>query len=175
MKEMKNGAKTKQVSPLFEIGRRLSAVLNEVGTRRKAAIVVERSTDQLTKYERGAVQPPFTAIARLCIATGVRMEWLATGQGERKSAGERKSTGAVAEPVSQPMRLDHGKLRMAAHVLEQALDQAGASTDAAGRAELLAAIYELLEQGSAQDAAQRVVASMLRAASKAAAIPLKQG
>lgn len=76
---------------------------------------------------------------------------------------------------SQTARPDPGTLRAAAEVLERALADVDATTDAAGRAELLVAIYELLEQGSALDAAQRVVATMLRAASRATGAISKQG
>lgn len=85
------------------------------------------------------------------------------------------SSQIAPDKASQPARLDQDMLRAAAEVLERALDEANATTDAGGRAELFVAIYELLEQGSALEAAQRVVASMLRAASRAAGAPAKQG
>ena len=112
--------------------------------------------------------PPFDVIARLCLAANVRMEWLATGEGEMRRE-------AAPELGSQGARLDFAKLRAAVEVLDRVLEDVDATTDAAGRAELVVAIYELLEQGSALDAAQRVVTSMLRAASRATGAPIKQG
>lgn len=152
--------------PAPDLERRISAVVRLFRSRTEAAQVAGISTDQLARYEKGSA-PSFPPLAKLARAKGVSLDWLATGDGDMLQAASGN--------VSQSARLDRGTLRLAADVLEKALDAANASTDSAGRAELLIAIYELLEQGAARDAAERVVATMLRAASKAAGVPSKQG
>lgn len=155
----------------IEIGTRISDVCGRLGRREDASDVMGVSLAALQRYIRGENMPPFEAVARLCKAANVSMEWVATGDG---SMAENPWKGAP-DHVSQSARLDRETLRQAADVLEKALEVANASTDSAGRAELLVAIYELLEQGAAREAAERVVATMLRAASRAAGVPSKQG
>jgi transcriptional regulator with XRE-family HTH domain len=121
------------------------------------------------KYMAGVSEPTRPALLAIASEAGVRVGWLAAGE-EPMSASEMASNGG-----SQSARPDIGTLRSAAEVLERALADVDATTDAAGRAELLVAIYDLLEQGSALEAAQRVVATMLRAASRATGATLKQG
>lgn len=74
----------------LELGRRLLAVLALLPNRAKAVEIAGRSDDMLGKYAKGKVEPPFSPLARLCLATGVRIEWLATGE-------EPQFTAALAE------------------------------------------------------------------------------
>lgn len=81
----------------------------------------------------------------------------------------------AVDKTPQPGRPDADLLRAAAEVMERALDQAHATADAAGRAELLVAIYDMLQSGLALEAAGRAVASMLRAAARSTGVLPKQG
>lgn len=136
MSDDESQTRTGHPSSLAELGRRLSAVLDALGTRRKAADIAGRSTDQLAKYEKGLTEPPFTAIAGLCLEAGVRMEWLATGEGEMRV--EPAPGGA-----SQPLRRDD--LTMALQLASEALGEK--ELPPAKHAELVTLIYELLEEG----------------------------
>lgn len=110
-------------------------------------------------YERNEREPDAQVLARL-VKAGWNANWVLTGAGPERLE-------ALQDKGSQPARPDLAILRSAVEVLERALDEAGATTtDAAGRAELLVAVYELLQEGAALDAAERIVASMLRAVSK---------
>lgn len=155
--------------PTSGIGQRIGEVAALLGTRTSAYQVMGVSSAALQRYIKEENVPPFDAVARLCVAAGVSLDWLATGEGPMKGSEAAPQLG------SQVARLDFGTLRAAVEVLDRVLEDVDATTDAAGRAELVVAIYELLEQGSALDAAQRVVASMLRAASRATGAPVKQG
>lgn len=139
---------------LVELGRRLSAVIDVLGQRQKAAKIAERSTDQLAKYARGAVEPPFLPLARLCAAAGVRMDWLAWEKGPMLEplpgvgSAQRPAKGAkVAETApqsgSQPVRYD--VLTVSIQLAEEALDGRVLPTEK--RAELVGLIYEMLEEG----------------------------
>jgi transcriptional regulator with XRE-family HTH domain len=154
--------------PAPELERRISALVGLFKSRTEAASICEMSTDQLARYEKGGT-PSFVPLAKLAIAKGVRLEWLATGEGDMYASETAPELG------SQVARLDPGMLRAALEVLDRVLADVDATTDTAGRAELVVAIYELLEQGAALDAAQRVVASMLRAASRTTGGSVKQG
>ncbi|NII74248.1 transcriptional regulator with XRE-family HTH domain [Dyella sp. SG562] len=156
---------------LLGIGTRISDACGRLGRREDASDVMGVSLAALQRYIRGENMPPFEAVARLCKAADVSMEWIASGRGSMTDNPWQGAPGSA----SQPARPDRETLRLAADVLEKALASANASTDSAGRAELLVAIYELLEQGAAEGAAERVVSAMLRAASKAAGVRSKQG
>lgn len=131
------------------------------GTRSQAAMAGELGVHKNTyaRWERDEAEIGATALQAL-VQAGWNANWVLTGEGT-----ERLET--LQDKGSQPARPDLAILKSAVEVLERALDEAGATTtDAAGRAELLVAVYELLEEGAALDAAERIVASMLRAVSK---------
>lgn len=112
-----------------------------MGTRRTSAAIAGRSTDMLSKYERGTSEPPFTAMAAVCKAARVRMEWLATGEGEMlEDAGVAETAATYG---AQPVRLDN--LTMALQLAAEALD--GKELPPAKHAELVSLIYELLVEG----------------------------
>jgi len=125
-------------SYLPELGRRLSAVLDAVGARSKAAEIAGRSTDMLNKYERAAAEPPFMALANLCLAAGASMEWLATGEGEM-----RKGTETAPDQASQPLRRED--LMMAVQLASEALGNK--VLPPGDHAELVTLLYELLIEG----------------------------
>src|SRR5689334_1222064 len=121
-------------SSALELGRRISVLLDRFETRRKAADIALRSTDQLAKYEKGLTEPPFSGIARLCAKAGVRMEWLATGEGEML-VGE-----AGEAPASQHLRQE--ELTMALQLAAEALEGRYLPPDK--HAELVSLMYEAL-------------------------------
>lgn len=60
---------------------RLRHVADQLGNRKVAAKAANVSLDQLTRYLRGENQPAFSAMAGLCKAAGIRLDWLAKGEG----------------------------------------------------------------------------------------------
>lgn len=127
-----------------ELGTRLSAVIDRVGSRQKASSIAGRSTDQLWKYVRGTAEPPFVALARLCLATGTSMEWLATGLESEKPLQDKASGQKEAAPsASQPMRSED--LTLAIQLAEEALD--GKRLEPADYAQLVMLIHGALVNG----------------------------
>jgi phage repressor protein C with HTH and peptisase S24 domain len=126
-------------SSIIELGRRITSVLDLIGTRRISAAIARRSTDMLNKYERGASEPPFVAMAALCKAAAVRMEWLATGEGEMHDTAAKPASDSASQPVR------HETLTMALQLAAEALGEK--ELPPAKHAELVALIYELLEEG----------------------------
>lgn len=81
-------------------GARVKAVADLLGDRKSAAAIGGVSADSLARYIREEVQPTFEAVARLCAAARVRMEWIATGQGQKHSGD---SVGADGDFVQIPV------------------------------------------------------------------------
>jgi len=125
--------------PILEsgIGTRISAAADAIGSRKKAAEVGRVSTDSLQRYIRDENMPPFDVAARLCSAAGIRMEWLATGQGSKFAKDETH----VA--VSQPLRRED--LILALQLAAETLGDR--QLEPPKHAELVVLIYELLEEG----------------------------
>lgn len=84
-----------------DLGHRLSGLLDEFGTRGEAADVAGVVTDQLLRYIRGQVKPPFEVMARLAQAKNVSLDWLWTGEGPRKviTATDTESASLVRVPI----------------------------------------------------------------------------
>lgn len=89
------------------------------------------STPSLQRYIKETNMPPFDAAARLCLAAGKSIQWLATG---------KEPTAAQ----SQPVRLDPAALRGAVEAVDAVLDQADVDLQPGDRAELYVRAYELM-------------------------------
>jgi transposase-like protein len=148
---------------------RVKALIRAVGSVAEVSRKCGIPESTVKKWSDGISDPSRERCVALAMGTGASILWIVTGE------GPMWASEAASDKASQPSRPDLGTLRAAAEVLERALADVDATTDAAGRAELLVAIYDLLEHGSALDAAQRVVATMLRAASRATGAISKQG
>lgn len=114
---------------LAEVGRRLETVLDRLGGRQKASSIAGRSTDQLWKYTRGKSEPPFLPLARLCAAALVRLEWLATGEGDMLMPADAGAPALKSAELTAAIEL-------AAQVLQNRTLPAGKY------AELVSLIYE---------------------------------
>src|SRR5690554_4229066 len=64
------------------IGTRIKAAADRIGSRTKAASAAGISDDMLYKYIREQSNPSFSAMAGLAAEARVRLEWLATGEGD---------------------------------------------------------------------------------------------
>jgi|GEM_PF-4732695 len=161
---------TSRPIPAPGIGHRIGEVARLLGTRTSAYTVMGISSAALQRYIKEENEPPFGPLARLCVAAGARMDWLATGEGDMRVGASE----AAPDKTAQSARPDADLIRGAAEVMERALDQAHATTDASGRAELLLAIYDMLQSGLALEAAGRAVAGMLRATARSTGVRQEQ-
>lgn len=64
-----------------EVGKRLDLVADRVGTRAEAGVAAGVSDDMIINYIKGRSKLPFRVASALCAVAGVRMDWLATGDG----------------------------------------------------------------------------------------------
>ncbi len=117
------------------LGTRIRAAADALGTRENAAKLAGVSADMLQKYFREASTPAFDVAARLCLAAGMNVHWLATGK-EPPAA------------QSQPVRLDPAALRGAVEAVDAALDIAGVEVQSADRAELYVRAYDLMAEAT---------------------------
>jgi len=85
--------------------------------------------------------PAFDAAARLCLAAGVRMEWLATGEGPML-AKDASSQGFAN--ASQPARLDEGTLAQAVGLVQGLLDARDEWLSPEDYGQAVAAFYQVL-------------------------------
>jgi transcriptional regulator with XRE-family HTH domain len=79
--EHRNKAGTEGPTFASELGPRIAAVAQLYEGRKSAADAGGFSIDQLARYMRGENEPSFSRLARMALAKGVRLEWLATGEG----------------------------------------------------------------------------------------------
>lgn len=64
------------------IGTRIKFAAERVGARKSAAKAAGVSEDMLYRYIREQASPSFAAMSGLALAARVRMEWIATGEGD---------------------------------------------------------------------------------------------
>lgn len=125
--------------PAPGIGRRISEAAELLGTRTSAYTVMDVSSAALQRYIKGENEPPFAALARLCVAAGVRMDWLATGEGNMRVLPPADAPAGASQPVR------HEELTIALQLAAEALGDR--TLPPAKHAELIALIYELLTEG----------------------------
>lgn len=141
--------------PAPELERRISAVIGLFKSRTEAASVCGMSTDQLSRYEKGGT-PSFPPLARLAIAKGVSLEWLATGEGGMLlSASQTASDGA-----SQALRLEPETLESSIAAVDAGLGALDVTLQAGDKARLVMVVYRRLVERQLQPA--EVVAAVLQ-------------
>lgn len=84
--------------PAPELGRRIEATCDLLGTRQRAAEIAGISTDQLLNQVREKAKPGFAQLVRLAAAADVSLDWLATGEGEMMKAAPMPSA-AISEAL----------------------------------------------------------------------------
>lgn len=92
----------------------------------------------LETYLAGNAEPKLRRAARIARAAGVRLEWLATGEGPMRvtEAGEQAAGYKRVAP------LDAGALQDVVQVVEEFLQERGLVLEPSKKAELLVLIYE---------------------------------
>jgi len=136
---------------------RISAAIDTVGTRKKAANLLGISVDSLSRYTRGDNTPPFDVMARLCRAANLSLDWLATGQESHRPASPGRSG-----------HLNPEHMTLAIQTVEDVLAIHKTTLQAAPKAEAVSLIYELLAGGLAETEVAAVAKRVVRLASMSA-------
>lgn len=84
------------------IGLRIAQIADILGTRTNAASVAGISADQLANYIKGQSKPSFPAMQKLCAATGVSLDWLATGEGPMAPGEDQPYPARAVQPGHRP-------------------------------------------------------------------------
>jgi transcriptional regulator with XRE-family HTH domain len=142
----------KAVRDLGPVAERLAQARGDL-TQREFAERLGISHRTLQYYEQGT-RPPKRLVLQRLAGLGINPDWVRTGAGEMRLREPETGIADVAkgfEPgkgfgVSQSVRLDVDKLRFALEVVEEALAATGRTADPAGKANLVAKIYETFLQ-----------------------------
>jgi transcriptional regulator with XRE-family HTH domain len=145
-------ATTDSPVPILEagIGTRIAQAADRLKSRADAAMAMGVSPAALQRYIKEQNMPPFDAVVRLCAATGIRLEWIASGKGEEISR--------LAD--SQPLRASAERLGQAIYVLDGVLAQMGATMESADKAETLLMLIEYIGEGGGALTPNNVVSLM---------------
>lgn len=119
-----------------ELGTRIDAISQRLGTRENAASIAGLSVDQLVGYIKGRNKPGFLPLARMALAAGVSLDWVATGEKEVR-----------ASPDAATPCVDVEILRKAV----EAVEMMGRDAPVDRKAVAIARVYErmMLSQGQA--------------------------
>lgn len=120
-------------------------------------------------WEREKAEVSASALERLS-GLGVSADWVLTGLGPMRLREPEVGIVDLAKgfepgrgfPPSQPARLDPEKLRFALEVVEEALAATGRTADPAGKAHLVAKIYETFLQEADVAKATATVLRLIR-------------
>ena len=140
---------------------RLRQALRAYGSASALAKAIGRSEGAVRKWLRGESEPNVTDLRALCETTGVRIEWLASGQGPREAQ-------VLAEPAAgsadHPARLllDMPLLEAVISAVDEELRLASLDLSAAKRSTLITAAYDLARDRHSVEA--QAVARLVRLA-----------
>lgn len=142
---------------------RLEALASRVGGKRALAQMAGISESQLYRILAGESMPKMDSVIRICEATGVSVDWLATGRGpgpgdehqvrdgSSSYVGLRAEMADTEEPETVAGRghLDRDALQMALETINAAAQRSGHQERPPEQTtqvfDLLASFYELLE------------------------------
>lgn len=117
------------------IGTRIKFAAERIGSRKNAALKAKVSEDMLYRYIREQGSPSFSAMAGLAAAANVRLEWLATGEGDPDTGAAQPAEGAQAAP-------DLDSLEEIAAKILALLESRRPDLSAKARARIIRLVYE---------------------------------
>lgn len=167
--ELKN--KSRVTVPILAggIGTRIGVAAQRLGSRSSAYEVMGISSATLQRYIAEETAPAFEAVARLCLAAGVRMEWIATALAPIDA--EQPATLRLAEPDPVPYKAPAAKgdpreldvLGDAVRIVETVLRKHGIRerVDSDQFADMLKYVFYDLTRGAAEDAASAALSRIV--------------
>lgn len=149
--------------PSNGIGRRLSVIAARLGSRKTAYGIAGVSSATIQRYIAEESPPTFDAAARLCLAAGARMEWLATGEGPMLAADaqEVREPAPPAHKVNKSAPLDPAMLTEAIDLVEQTLALTHSAAVPRLKAELVVVAFTTLSEGASGAVALRNIVRAL--------------
>jgi len=123
-----------------ELETRISKVVDLFDSKLAAANAAGLSADQFARQLKGLNKPFFENVRRLCLAAGVSLDWLATGQGPMMSR-DRVPDSMPAAPIEP---LDLALLNNLVTGLERFLLAEELELDPDDKGRLVVLLYQLL-------------------------------
>ncbi len=136
------------------LGKRIAAVADSVGGRRRLAYLAGISESQLYRYLSGQSQPTVVPLILIAQVGGVSLQWLATGEGNMH----------LSEVDDPPRGVDPKLLEECIATAEDVLHELERPLESVKKAQLITALYELqLESGNSLERATvlRLLKSMV--------------
>lgn len=126
------------------LGTRIGYCVGKFSRKQDAAEAAGVSVEQLNKWVKGSVKVPVEGLAQLAAAADVDFSWLSTGEGKQPVGGLTRVRKAATD-------LDVPRLERAIAVVERGLEEAGRTAPPEVKAELVNAVYALLENQPSAD------------------------
>jgi transcriptional regulator with XRE-family HTH domain len=130
-------------------------MLDRFPSRKAAAAIAGVDAEQLGRYVKARNKPSFDAIQRLASASGVSLEWLATGRGAMLLE-DRENRQQDAAP-SSTTALDEAVLASVVEALELFLARRRLSIEPARKADLVIGLYRIMSRRSDRPVAETLV------------------
>jgi transcriptional regulator with XRE-family HTH domain len=160
---------------------RMTAVVEALVTRKRAAEVAGVSPDMLAKYLDGSSRPRFDVVARLAAAGRFSLDWLATGEGPmHPTAGPAPHLAALAGGQTQyqgpldgvredarpgppmtkhPVNTGDSGVKLAVALAVEALGDPSQALRPERLADLIDAAHQLLQAGADPELVRRLIAA----------------
>lgn len=129
-----------------ELGQRVTQMLDLLPTRKKAAEITRKNPDTITAWSKGEQLSTFDSLAELAAATGVSLDWVATGAGPMMRADLVAEVGGkvvVMECKAQPAPVDEETLSVAIQAVDEFLLERRLTLPPDKRAAVVATLYSL--------------------------------
>lgn len=154
-------------SSIAELGQRVTQMLDILPTRRKAAEVARKNPDTITAWSKGEQLSTFESLAELAAATGVSLDWMATGIGPMMRADLMLAAGnQVMVAECKTASVDEETLEIALQAVEEFLVARQLQLQPDKRAALVATLYSLSSEEESKGIASnpKTVARLFRLA-----------
>lgn len=129
---------TSELLPGKDIPERMTKVVSLVGSSEQLARVTGLSSRAIGKYRSGESLPGLGALIAIADATGVSIDWIATGDGPMMRGEATGSVVACTRP-----HLDTELLHLVVEAIEEGLRQVDRIMEPMAKADLVLAVYDL--------------------------------
>jgi transcriptional regulator with XRE-family HTH domain len=157
MSSERRRAKTMQESTLLSgLGARINELATAVGGIKSLADMTGISESQMHRYISGTSEATVSKLAAIAKCGGVSIAWLITGEDAARQERQEQLSPQSSEPV-----LDMPRLVDAVETVEAGLQAAQRAMQPRPKAELVALVYQALEEEDAPTKLMRLVKDVI--------------
>jgi transcriptional regulator with XRE-family HTH domain len=125
---------------------RLREVVDAYGSTAELARQIERSEGAVRKWLRGESEPDVTDLRALCQETQTRIEWLATGAGDRQAGLAVREAPATYQAGGARRPVLEGLLADIMRAVDRELEHTERPLAPERRSQVVAALYTLCQE-----------------------------